>query len=45
MRDPDWLRCRDGRCRLLRGCGDAIVPQLAAEFVTAFLECVPEGMR
>lgn len=55
-RDPDWLRCRDGRWRpvepgtfpladgipgrmgLLRGYGNAIVPPLAAEFVTAFME-------
>ena len=62
-RDPDWLRCRDGRWRpvepgtfpladgipgrmgLLRGYGNAIVPPLAAEFVTAFLECLPEGLR
>ena len=28
---------------LLRGYGNAIVPPLAAEFVTAFLECLPEG--
>ena len=62
-RDPDWLRCRDGRWRpvepgtfpladgipgrmgLLRGYGNAILPPLAAEFVTAFLECLPEGLR
>ena len=62
-RDPDWLRCRDGRWRpvepgtfpladgipgrmgLLRGYGNAIVPPLAAEFVTAFLESLPEGLR
>ena len=62
-RDPDWLRCRDGRWRpvepgtfpladgipgrmgLLRGYGNAIVPPLAAEFVTAFLESLPEGVR
>ena len=62
-RDPDWLRCRDGRWRpvepgtfpladgipgrmgLPRGYGNAIVPPLAAEFVTAFLECLPEGLR
>ena len=54
-RDPDWLRCRDGRWRpvesgtfpladgvsgrmgQLRGYGNAIVPPLAAAFVTAFL--------
>jgi DNA (cytosine-5)-methyltransferase 1 len=62
-RDPDWLRCRDGRWRpvepgtfpladgipgrmgLLRGYGNAIVPPLAAEFVIAFLESLPEGVR
>ena len=62
-RDPDWLRCRDGRWRpvepgtfpladgipgrmgLLRGYGNAIVPPLAAEFVTAFLGSLPEGLR
>ena len=32
-----------GRMGLLRGYGNAIVPPLAAEFVTAFLECLPEG--
>ena len=62
-RDPDWLRCRDGRWRpvepvtfpladgipgrmgLLRGYGNAIVLPLAAEFVTAFLECLSGGLR
>lgn len=34
-----------GRMGLLRGYGNAIVPPLAAEFVTAFLECLPEGPR
>jgi DNA (cytosine-5)-methyltransferase 1 len=34
-----------GRMGLLRGYGNAIVPPLAAEFVTAFLECLPEGLR
>ncbi|MEI4235016.1 DNA cytosine methyltransferase [Roseovarius sp. D22-M7] len=34
-----------GRMGLLRGYGNAIVPQLAAEFVTAFLESLPEGLR
>lgn len=34
-----------GRMGLLRGYGNAIVPPLAAEFVTAFLESLPEGMR
>ena len=34
-----------GRMGLLRGYGNAIVPPLAAEFVTAFLECLPEGWR
>jgi DNA (cytosine-5)-methyltransferase 1 len=34
-----------GRMGLLRGYGNAIVPPLAAEFVTAFLECLPEGSR
>ena len=34
-----------GRMGLLRGYGNAIVPPLAAEFVTAFLECLPEGAR
>jgi hypothetical protein len=33
-----WMRQRDGRMGLLRGYGNAIVPPLAAEFVTAFLE-------
>jgi DNA (cytosine-5)-methyltransferase 1 len=28
-----------GRVGLLRGYGNAIVPQVAAEFVMAFLEC------
>lgn len=32
-----------GRMGLLRGYGNAIVPPLAAEFVTAFLECLPEA--
>jgi DNA (cytosine-5)-methyltransferase 1 len=31
-----------GRMGLLRGYGNAIVPPLAAEFVTAFLDCLPE---
>jgi DNA (cytosine-5)-methyltransferase 1 len=30
---------------LLRGYGNAIVPPLAAKFVSAFLECLPEGVR
>ena len=30
-----------GRVGLLRGYGNAIVPPLAAEFVTAFLDCLP----
>jgi DNA (cytosine-5)-methyltransferase 1 len=30
---------------LLRGYGNAIVPPRAAEFVTAFLESLPEGLR
>ncbi|NYS26850.1 DNA cytosine methyltransferase [Rhodobacteraceae bacterium 2376] len=34
-----------GRMGLLRGYGNAIVPPLAAEFVTAFFECLPEGPR
>ena len=34
-----------GRMGLLRGYGNAIVPPLAAEFVTTFLECLPEGPR
>ncbi len=34
-----------GRMGLLRGYGNAIVPPLAAEFVTAFLECLPKGLR
>ena len=34
-----------GRMGLLRGYGNAIVPPLAAEFVTAFLESLPEGLR
>lgn len=34
-----------GRMGLLRGYGNAIVPPLAAEFVMAFLECLPEGLR
>jgi DNA (cytosine-5)-methyltransferase 1 len=34
-----------GRMGLLRGYGNAIVPPLAAEFVTAFLEGLPEGLR
>ena len=34
-----------GRMGLLRGYGNAIVPPLAAEFVTAFLECLSEGLR
>ncbi|MBW7852607.1 MAG: DNA cytosine methyltransferase [Rhodospirillales bacterium] len=34
-----------GRMGLLRGYGNAIVPPLAAEFVTAFLECLPGGLR
>ena len=29
---------------LLRGYGNAIVPPLAAEFVTAFLKSLPEGL-
>jgi len=33
-----------GRMGLLRGYGNAIVPPLAAEFVTAFLESVPEEL-
>ncbi|WP_050663598.1 DNA cytosine methyltransferase, partial [Roseovarius tolerans] len=33
-----------GRMGLLRGYGNAIVPPLAAEFVTAFLESLPEGL-
>ena len=32
------------RMGLLRGYGNAIVPPLAAEFVTAFLESVPEEL-
>ncbi len=32
-----------GRMGLLRGYGNAIVPPLAATFVTAFLESLPEG--
>jgi len=32
-----------GRMGLLRGYGNAIVPPLAAEFVSAFLECLPKG--
>ena len=32
-----------GRMGLLRGYGNAIVPPLAAEFVTAFLDCLPEA--
>jgi DNA (cytosine-5)-methyltransferase 1 len=28
---------------LLRGYGNAIVPPLAAEFVTAFFDCLPES--
>ena len=34
-----------GRMGLLRGYGNAIVPPLAAEFVTAFMESLPEGLR
>ncbi|MDR5654257.1 DNA cytosine methyltransferase [Ruixingdingia sedimenti] len=34
-----------GRMGLLRGYGNAIVPPLAAEFVTAFLESLPEALR
>jgi len=34
-----------GRMGLLRGYGNAIVPPLAAEFVTAFLESLPERLR
>lgn len=34
-----------GRMGLLRGYGNAIMPPLAAEFVTAFLESLPEGLR
>ena len=34
-----------GRMGLLRGYGNAIVSPLAAEFVTAFLESLPEGLR
>lgn len=34
-----------GRMGLLRGYGNAIVPPLAAEFVRAFLESLPEGLR
>ncbi|MEI4233950.1 DNA cytosine methyltransferase [Roseovarius sp. D22-M7] len=34
-----------GRMGLLRGYGNAIVPPLAAEFVTAFLESLSEGAR
>jgi DNA (cytosine-5)-methyltransferase 1 len=30
---------------LLRGYGNAIVPPLAAEFVMAFMESMPEGLR
>ena len=30
---------------LLRGYGNAIVPPLAAEFVTAFLESLPKELR
>jgi len=30
---------------LVRGYGNAIVPPLAAEFVIAFLESLPEGAR
>lgn len=32
-----------GRVGLLRGYGNAIVPQVAAEFVTAFLEAQPSS--
>jgi len=34
-----------GRMGLLRGYGNAIVPPLAAEFVRAFLESLPEGLE
>jgi DNA (cytosine-5)-methyltransferase 1 len=34
-----------GRMGLLRGYGNAIVPPLAAEFVMAFMESMPEGLR
>lgn len=34
-----------GRMGLLRGYGNAIVPPLAAEFVTGFLESLSEGLR
>jgi DNA (cytosine-5)-methyltransferase 1 len=30
---------------LLRGYGNAIVPPLAAEFVTEFLQSLPDGLR
>ena len=34
-----------GRMGLLRGYGNAIVPPLAAEFVTEFLQSLPDGLR
>lgn len=49
-RAADWLLCRDGRWRpvspspqlgRLRGYGNAIVPQQAAEFVRAVMDCMP----
>lgn len=46
--EPGAFPLADGipsRMGLLRGYGNAIVPPLAAEFVTAFLESLPEGVR
>ena len=46
--EPGTFPLADGvssRMGLLRGYGNAIVPPLAAEFVTAFLESLPEGLR
>jgi DNA (cytosine-5)-methyltransferase 1 len=45
--DGEWNACCDrfplagavtGRVALLRGAGNAIVPQVAAEFIRAFME-------
>jgi DNA (cytosine-5)-methyltransferase 1 len=54
-RDDRWRRVEpgtfpladgvSGRMGLLRGYGNAIVPPLAAEFVRAFLESLPERLR
>ena len=33
-----------GRKTLLKGYGNAIVPQLAAEFVKAFMDCVKQPL-